>query len=69
MECNVGKTDRALRIVAGIVIIAVGVFEHSWLGVIGVVPLATAFLRFCTAYTMLGFSTNKCCGSCKSDKP
>ena len=68
MKCNVGKTDRALRAVVGFVIIAAGVFAHSWLGVVGVVPLATAFLRFCPAYTMLGISTTKCCGSCKSDK-
>ena len=59
MKCNVGNTDRILRIVAGLVIIGVGVVEHSWLGLIGIVALATAVIRFCPAYTILGISTDK----------
>lgn len=59
MKCNVGNTDRNLRIIAGIAIIAVGTFFHNWLGALGVVPLVTAFIRFCPAYTILGISTQK----------
>jgi hypothetical protein len=30
---------------------------YNWLGWIGVVPLATALLGWCPAYTLLGVST------------
>jgi hypothetical protein len=64
MQCNIGKTDRAIRILAGAAILVAGIVEHSWLGLIGLVPLATALVKFCPAYAMLGLSTKKCCGSC-----
>ncbi len=59
MKCNVGKTDRYLRIVAGIAIIAVGIFMQSWWGAVGIVPLLTGIIRWCPAYPLLGISTNK----------
>lgn len=58
MVANVGGTDRVLRVVAGAVLIAL-VFvgpQTPW-GWIGVVPLATAFMRFCPLYAVLGFNT------------
>ncbi len=58
MKCNVGNTDRTLRVVAGAAIIIAGVYAHSWFGVIGLVPLVTAFVRFCPAYTILGINTD-----------
>lgn len=60
MKVNVGSTDRMLRIIAGIVIIALGVYSQSWWGIIGLVPLLTGLFRFCPLYTMLGMN------SCKS---
>ena len=59
MKCNVGNTDRIFRAVAGLVIIGIGVYEHSWLSAIGLVAIATAAIRFCPAYTVLGISTDK----------
>lgn len=58
MTTNVGGLDRVLRIVVGlalIVLAATGTIG-AW-GYIGVVPLATAALSTCPAYTLLGFST------------
>lgn len=58
MKANVGTIDRAIRIVAGIVLIALavtGIFT-PW-GWIGVVPLLTGIFKFCPAYTLLGMST------------
>ncbi len=58
MPVNVGAVDRALRVVVGLVLIALavlGIFS-PW-GWIGVVPLATAALGFCPAYTLLGVKT------------
>ncbi len=57
MKRNVGGADRAVRIIAGIVIIALGVYFKSWWGVIGVIPLATGLVGFCGLYTLFGIST------------
>ena len=56
MQCNVGKTDRILRIIAGIVLLALIPFI-GWLGLIGIVPLATGLMSWCPAYTLLGIKT------------
>lgn len=53
MQCNVGKTDRALRMIAGLGIIVAGVAMQSWWGAVGVVPLLTGILRWCPAYVPL----------------
>lgn len=47
MKCNVGKTDRVLRIVVGLAVIVAGVATGSWLGAIGLVPLFTGLVRWC----------------------
>lgn len=57
MKINVGKSDRILRIVTGIAIIAGGAFMGSWWGLVGVVPLATGVIRWCPAYLPLGINT------------
>lgn len=57
---NVGRTDRALRLVTGLVLIAlVFVGPKTPLGWIGLVPLLTALFRFCPAYRLFGISTCK----------
>ena len=58
MKFNVGGIDRILRIVVGLVLIALTLTGTigAW-GWIGVVPLATAALGFCPLYTVLGFSS------------
>lgn len=57
MKCNVGKTDRIIRIIAGISIIAAGVFFQSWWGAIGIIPLVTGSLKWCPAYLPFNIST------------
>jgi hypothetical protein len=57
VTCNVGKVDRVIRIVAGLAILGAGVALHSWWGAVGVVPLATGFLRWCPAYIPVGINT------------
>ncbi len=59
MQCNVGKTDRIIRVVVGIGIIGAGAYYQSWLGAIGAVPLVTAALGWCPAYIPFGLSTCK----------
>ena len=57
MTANVGGIDRIIRIIAGIAIIALGVVYQSWWGVIGIMPLGTALIRWCPPYALLGIST------------
>jgi hypothetical protein len=57
---NVGSIDRLLRILVGAVLVAL-VFvgpQTPW-GWIGVVPIFTAIIGWCPAYTLLGFKTCK----------
>ena len=58
MTANVGGIDRILRIVAGLVLIALAFTGTigAW-GWIGLVPLATGLFRVCPAYGLLGMNT------------
>lgn len=62
MKCNVGKTDKTIRIILGVIVILAGVYFQSWWGAVGVVPIVTGFIRWCPAYLPFGFST------CKGEK-
>jgi hypothetical protein len=58
MKTNIGTPDRLLRIVAGLVLIALAASGTvGWWGWLGVVPLATGLFRFCPAYALLGINT------------
>jgi len=55
---NVGSVDRLLRIILGVVLIAL-VFvgpQTPW-GWLGLIPLATGFLRKCPLYSLIGANT------------
>ncbi len=58
MKANVGGIDRVLRIVAGIILIALAVTGTigAW-GYLGLIVLATGVFSFCGAYTLLGINT------------
>lgn len=62
MTRNVGGIDKVLRIVAGLALLAFAVTGlpatgYNWLGWIGIVPLLTAFIGWCPAYTLIGVNT------------
>lgn len=60
MTMNIGSIDRILRAVVGVVLIAL-VFvgpQTPW-GWIGVVPLLTALVGVCPAYSVFGIRTCK----------
>jgi hypothetical protein len=59
MKCNVGSTDRLLRIIAGLVVAIIGVWFDSWWGLIGLVPIATGLFSWCPLYVPLKISTTK----------
>lgn len=60
MEANVGSVDRGVRVVVGLALLSLLFVlngDARWLGLIGVVPLATAVFRFCPLYRLVGLST------------
>ncbi len=62
MQANVGKVDQLLRISLGLVLL-VSVFfltgPMRWIGLVGLVLLATGFFQFCPLYRLLGVNTCK----------
>jgi hypothetical protein len=57
MKANVGKIDKVVRIGLGLLIAGWGLATQNWLGLIGLVPLATAFISFCPLYALVGINT------------
>lgn len=62
MSTNVGGIDKILRIVVGLALIAFALFGPAtvtwkWVGYIGIMPILTALLGWCPAYTLIGVST------------
>ncbi|MFA6235007.1 MAG: DUF2892 domain-containing protein [Bacteroidota bacterium] len=60
MKINIGTVDRMVRIVLGIVLLSLLFIldgNARYFGLIGIIPLATASMRFCPLYYFLGIST------------
>jgi hypothetical protein len=58
MQANVGGIDRIVRIVVGLVLIALAATGTvgAW-GYIGIVPVLTGAFKFCPAYLPFGIKT------------
>ncbi len=60
MNKNIGSTERALRAIVGLALIAYAIWGagpyaiYAW---IGVVPLLTALVGWCPPYALLGINT------------
>ena len=59
MKCNVGSTDRVIRMVIGLGIAIGGIIFESYWGLIGVVILATGVYRFSLIYALFNIDTKK----------
>ncbi len=60
MTANIGTADRILRLIVGVILLALIFVTDGglrWIGLIGLIPIATAAVGWCPAYTMLGIST------------
>jgi len=57
MKKNVGTIDKVIRIILAIIIGALGYYYQSWWGLVGIVPLATAFMSFCPFYPIFGINS------------
>jgi len=58
MTKNVGTADRAIRIVAGVALMALAATGTvgAW-GWLGIVPLATGLIGWCPPYSIFGINT------------
>jgi hypothetical protein len=71
MKCNVSRTDKIVRVILSIVLVAIGLFLQPTAGaialivpvVLALVLLSTVFLSWCPIYAVLGIST---CGEAAS---
>ncbi len=59
MKANVGKADKAIRIVLGLAIGVIGMVYQSWWGLVGLVPILTALINWCPLYVPFGIKTVK----------
>ena len=57
MKVNIGSTDRVLRLAIGMLILIAGMVTGGWWAFIGLIMVLTSAIRFCPAYTLIGFST------------
>jgi hypothetical protein len=62
---NVGKTDKTIRLIAGILLIAAGIVlqltagRFWWLALPGIVFAGTGLISFCPLYLPLKINTGK----------
>ena len=55
---NAGKADRAVRIIAGLGLIAFGLLNENYIvAAIGAVPLLTGVIGFCPMYPIFKLNT------------
>jgi hypothetical protein len=59
MKKNEGELDRIIRVVIGLIIIALGILNESWWGLVGLLPLFTGIAGRCLLYVPFGISTCK----------
>lgn len=56
MQNNIGTVDRSIRILVGVgLLLWVTLFDGPVWAWLGLLPLATALIRWCPLYTVLGF--------------
>jgi hypothetical protein len=65
MKKNIGQIDKWVRIALGVILLLLIIVVQTgwrWLGLLGIILLATAFLNFCPLYALFGLSSNKAKG-------
>lgn len=59
MKKNIGGLDRTIRIVLSVGLLLLGLIFQTWWGIVGIIPLVTAFINFCPLYLPFSISTYK----------
>lgn len=57
MKQNVGRSDKTIRLLLAVAILAAGAYFKSWWGLLAIVPLVTGAMSFCPLYSILGINT------------
>ena len=63
MTCNIGGIERPIRIVLGVILLALALFGQmptpgAWgIGVVGAIALMTGAVGFCPAWKLFGINT------------
>ncbi len=60
MNENIGNLDRIIRLIIGAAVLSLYFVlpgDDRFFALLGIVPLATAFIRWCPLYTLLGLRT------------
>lgn len=58
LKKNIGKVDKTIRIILGLGLLSLTFLgPKSMFGLIGLIPLATAFFNTCPLYTIFGMNT------------
>lgn len=47
MKCGLGRIDKYIRIILGVLIIGIGIYYKSWLFLLGIVPILTVITGRC----------------------
>jgi hypothetical protein len=59
MKKNMGQKDRTVRAILGVAMLLYGLIFQNLVGIVGLIPLATAIIVYCPLYDVLGVTTNK----------
>ena len=59
MEKNIGKLDKVIRLILGVIFIVLGIIYTKWWFLLAVILIVTAAISFCGLYKIFGISTCK----------
>lgn len=61
MKANVGSVDRIVRFILGIALLGLFFLEGNikYVGILGIILIATAFMKFCPLYVPFRINTTK----------
>jgi hypothetical protein len=57
MKCNIGKTERLIRVAAGLLLAVAGILSSGIWVILGVAVMATAIIGWCPVRAALGLSS------------
>ncbi len=57
MKCNLGKTDKIIRLIVALAGLILGFVVNPWYFLITLIGIVTAGVSFCPLYTLLGINT------------
>lgn len=57
MKCNIGKTERIIRVAGGLLLTGAGIFIGGLWAVLGVIVMLTALVGWCPVSAVLGLSS------------